>query len=165
MKRFITLIFVAVAFVSYAQLKIGHINTSDVLKKMPVVDSAQAKLQKFTQQLQNQSETLVNEYQTKLENYQSQSSNMAETVKKDKEIELQQLESRIKKFQEEAQKEVESKQKELLEPIMNNLQDIIKQVAKEKGYDYILDTSSGVVLYFKDSDDISEFVKKKLNIK
>ena len=164
MKRFIAVIFIAFAFVSYAQQKIGHINTSEILKKMPAVDSAQAKLQKFTQQLQNQSETLINEYQTKLESYQSQASNMAETVKKDKEIELQQLESRIKKFQEEAQKEVESKQKELLEPIMNNLQGVIKEVAKEHGYDYILDTSSGVVLYFKDTDDISSFVKKKMNI-
>jgi len=163
-KKFIVLIFIVFAYGSYAQQKFAHINTSDLLKKMPVVDTAQALLQRFAAKLQNQSESLINEYQTKLEYYQAHSNDMTETIKKDKELELQQLENRIKKFQEEAQSEVEKKQKELLEPIMNNVQTIIKEVAKEKGYDYVLDTSSGIVLYFKDENDISSFVMKKLGL-
>lgn len=164
MKKIIAIIIVAFAFTAHAQQKIGHINTADLLKKLPAVDTAQAKLQRFAQQLQNQSEALINEYQTKLEYYQAHVNEMTETVKKDKELELQQLENRIKKFQEDAQDEVEKKQKELLGPIMDNVQGLIKDVAKERGYDYILDTSSGVVLYFKDSDDISSFVEKKLGL-
>lgn len=164
MKKLIAIVLVAFTFACQAQQKIGHINTSDLLKKLPAVDSAQAKLQRFAAQLQSQSEALINEYQVKLEYYQAHATEMTETVKKDKELELQQLESRIKKFQEEAQSEVEKKQKELLEPIMSNVQGLIKDVAKEKGYDYILDTSSGVVLFFKDSDDISAFVEKKLGL-
>jgi Skp family chaperone for outer membrane proteins len=37
-------------------------------------------------------------------------------------------------------------------------------VAKEKGYDYILDTGLGMVLYASDSEDILPLVKKKLGL-
>jgi outer membrane protein len=145
-------------------LKIGHINSSEILKLMPEVKSAQAELEKFSKELQNQSDLLIGEYQKKTEEYQSLPPTTSDVLKKDKETEIVQLEQRIKKFQEDAQGEVSKKQSELLEPIMKKLQDVIKEVAKEKGYDYILDTSTGSVIFQNEAYDISSFVKKKLNI-
>lgn len=145
-------------------LKIGHINSSDILKLMPEVKAAQAELEKFSKELQNQSDLLVSEYQKKTDEYQSLPPNTSDILKKDKETEIVQLEQRIKKFQEDAQGEVSKKQSELLEPIMKKLQDVIKEVAKEKGYDYILDTSTGSVVYQNEAFDIAPLVKKKLNI-
>jgi outer membrane protein len=40
----------------------------------------------------------------------------------------------------------------------------IKDVAKEKGYDYIFDASNGVLLHAKDGDNILSMVKTKLGI-
>jgi outer membrane protein len=145
-------------------LKIGHINSSDILKLMPEVIAAQGELEKFSKELQNQSDILVGEYQKKTDEYQSLPPTTSDILKKDKETEIVQLEQRIKKFQEDAQGEVSKKQAELLEPIMKKLQDVIKEVAKEKGYDYILDTSTGSVVFQNEAFDISSFVKKKLNI-
>jgi outer membrane protein len=145
-------------------LKIGNINTGDLLKLMPDVKSAQDQLEKYSKDLQSQSDLLVNEYQSKLESYQNLSDNMSDAVKKDKETELVQLEGRIKKFQEEAQSEVSKKQDELLAPIMKKVKDAIAEVAKEKGYDYILDTSVPTVLYSNETFDITSIVKKKLGL-
>jgi outer membrane protein len=145
-------------------LKIGHINSSDILKLMPEVIAAQGALEKFSKELQNQSDILVAEYQKKTDEYQALPPTTSDILKKDKETEIVQLEQRIKKFQEDAQGEVSKKQAELLEPIMKKLQDVIKEVAKEKGYDYILDTSTGSVVFQNEAYDISSFVKKKLNI-
>ena len=150
--------------VNSQNLKIGHINSSDILKLMPEVKAAQAELEKFSKELQTQSDILVSEYQKKTDEYQSFPPSTSEILKKDKETEIVQLEQRIKKFQEDAQSEVSKKQSELLEPIMKKLQDVIKEVAKEKGYDYILDTSPGNVLYQNEAFDIGPLVKKKLNI-
>jgi outer membrane protein len=168
MKIIRTFAIIVIAFLglqtSAQNLKIGYINTSEILKLMPEVKTAQAELEKYSKELQNQSDLLIGEYQKKTEEYQGLPASTSDILKKDKETEIVQLEQRIKKFQEDAQGEVSKKQSELLEPIMKKLQDVIKEVAKEKGYDYILDTSTGSVIYQNEAYDISSFVKKKLNI-
>ena len=40
----------------------------------------------------------------------------------------------------------------------------IEKVAKEKGYDYVVDSSSPQFLYLNSSDNIMDLVKKKLNL-
>lgn len=168
MKSIRTIVILLVAFLGMQanaqNLKIGHINSSDILKLMPEVKAAQGELEKFSKELQNQSDLLVGEYQKKTEEYQSLPTTTSDVLKKDKETEIGQLEQRIKKFQEDAQGEVSKKQAELLEPIMKKLQDAIKEVAKEKTYDYILDTSNGSVIFQNEAFDIAPIVKKKLNI-
>jgi outer membrane protein len=168
MKMIRTFAILAIAFLGFQtsaqNLKIGYINTSEILKLMPEVKTAQAELEKYSKELQNQSDLLIGEYQKKTEEYQGLPANTSDILKKDKETEIVQLEQRIKKFQEEAQGEVSKKQSELLEPIMKKLQEVIKEVAKEKNYDYILDTSTGSVIFQNEAYDISAFVKKKLNI-
>jgi len=168
MKIIRTIAILVIAFFAFQvngqNLKIGHINSSEILKLMPEVKTAQGDLEKFSKELQNQSDILIAEYQKKTDEYQGLPANTSDVLKKDKETEIVQLEQRIKKFQEDAQGEVSKKQSELLEPIMKKLQDVIKEVAKEKGYDYILDTSTGSVIFQNEAYDISSFVKKKLNI-
>ena len=56
------------------------------------------------------------------------------------------------------------KEQELLQPLIERAKTAINEVAKEKGYTYILDTGTGVVVFFDDTDDITPFVKKKLGI-
>jgi outer membrane protein len=60
---------------------------------------------------------------------------------------------------------VQTKRKELLQPILDKAEKAIKDVAKEKGYDYVFDTSTGAVLVTKDADNLLPLVKTKLGIK
>lgn len=145
-------------------LKIGHLNSAKLLELMPEVQSAKEELKKIQKDYEAQLDILITEYRTKLENYQSNLNTMTPILKKDKETEIIQLEDRIKAFQEEASKDLENKEQELMKPILEKLQNIISEVAKENKYDYILDSSGGTVLYSKDNDDISPLVKKKLGI-
>lgn len=150
--------------VSAQNMKIGHINTSNLLAVLPEVEVAKTSLQAYQKELEAQVDILVTEYRTKIETYEQNSSVWSNAVKKDKEKEIIQLEERIKEFQEDATKELSQKEQELLQPILDKVKDAVTEVAKEKGYDYILDTSAGTVLFSKDSDDITIFVKKKLGL-
>ncbi len=107
---------------------------------------------------------MVSEYTTKVESYKELSGEMTSAIREDKETEIMQLEERIKKFQKRAEKESQNKRQELMDPIIKSVENAVNEVAKEENYDYILDTSSGVVLFSKDSDDITLLVKKKLGI-
>ncbi|MBC8344095.1 MAG: OmpH family outer membrane protein [Bacteroidetes bacterium] len=159
----VILIFSAIG-VSAQNLKIGHINTSELLTTLPEVEAAKESLQTYQKELEAQVDVLVTEYRKKIETYEQMAANWTNAVKKDKETEIVQLEERIKVFQEEATNELSEKEKELLQPILDRVKAAVEEVAKEKNYDYILDTSAGSVLFSKDSDDITPLVKKKLGL-
>jgi outer membrane protein len=104
------------------------------------------------------------EYQGKVSEYQNQQALMAEAVKQTKVKEITDLETRIQQFQQSAQEELQKKEAEVLQPIIDKAKKAIDDVAKEKGYDYILDTGLGVVLYSNTGDNILPLVKKKLSL-
>lgn len=162
----VLLIFLTILSIqSFGQSKVGHLNTADILQLLPEVKQAQSQLEKHSEQLENQVQILLNEYQTKVESYQK-AKDISDVVRKDKETEIIQLEERIKKFQESAQMELSTKEKELIQPIIEKINKAVEDVAKEKGFDYILDTSKvkGVVLFANEKADITIYVKSKLGL-
>lgn len=162
----VLLIFLTILSIqSFGQSKVGHLNTADILQLLPEVKQAQSQLEKHSEQLENQVQILLNEYQTKVESYQN-AKDISDVVRKDKETEIIQLEERIKKFQESAQMELSTKEKELIQPIIEKINKAVEDVAKEKGFDYILDTSKvkGVVLFANEKADITIYVKSKLGL-
>ena len=75
------------------------------------------------------------------------------------------LQNRIETTNQSATEKVEKKKQELYAPILAKADKAIKDVAKEKNYDYVFDASSGALLHAKESDDILPLVKAKLGIK
>ena len=57
----------------------------------------------------------------------------------------------------------QKKSAELTAPIMEKAKKGIEAVSKEGGYKYVLDTSTGNILYSDPADDILMAVKKKLD--
>ncbi len=149
----------------YAQkIKVGHINSAEILANMPGREAAQKELVDYAGSLEEQLKMMSNEFETKYQDYIANETKMTELIKQTKQRELAQLQSRIEEFQTSAQEELHKKESQLVEPLLKKAQDAIQKVAKEKGYTYILDTSSGAVLYFDETDDIITFVKKELGI-
>ena len=148
---------------SFAQtVKLGHINSVELLSYMPEVKSADSALKKYGEQLESQLKTMGAEYQTKVQDYQGKESLMADAIKQTKVKEIADLESRIQAFQETGQQSIQKKKEELYSPILKKAQDAITTVSKENGYRYVFDTSIGAVLYSDESDDIMLLVKQKL---
>lgn len=146
-------------------LKFGHINSADLIQSMPQTRQADSTLKKFGESLDGQLKSMTAEYQAKVQNYQSKVDSMPDAIRTTKQQELQDLGTRIEDFRQTAQESIQKKKEELYGPILKRAEDSIKDVAKEKGYAYIFDTSAGVVLFAQESDDIMSFVKAKLAIK
>ena len=160
----------AVAFVCstafvQAQVKLGHINSTQLLGMMPETKAADSTLQKFGESLQNQLKSMSAEYDSKVADYQEKKASMADPVAQTKEKEIRDLGERIQDFQQTAQESVQKKKEEVYSPIIKKAEDAIKGVAKDKAYTYIFDSSVGVLLYSNDSDDIMSMVKEKLKLK
>ena len=146
-------------------IKLGHINSNDLMQIMPGRDTAMALLQKEVEDLQAEMEAMKKEYETQVNNYLAKKDQLSELIRKSKESDIQKMGERIETFQANAQKLLEERQEELLKPIVDRAKAAIEEVGKENGYTYIFDAGVGTVLYSQDSDDIMPLVKKKLGLK
>ena len=149
-----------------AQQKWGHINSNELLNSMPELKKVQLQLEDYSKQLDTQNNSMLSEYQSKLTEWQQNGQNLETAIQETKVQELKDLEARITSFQGAAGGKISSKEIEMLKPVMSKIQDAIKTVSKEHGYTYILDTSSGAILYWPESssDDIMPLVKQQLGI-
>ena len=153
-------------FKANAQIKIGHINSQELLAVMPERDSALLVLEEQNQAIIRQSEELRVEYSIKEEAYIRQRDSLSPLIAKTKEDELMDYRNRINTFEAAAQQEMQNKQQELFQPIADKAQAAIKEVAQENGFTYILDLSIGSVVYYPEDEayNILSLVKAKLGI-
>ena len=168
-KTLIALFVVMVSFMgtSMAQkaVKLGHVNSADLMQIMPGREEAQATLQKEVDELQTTLKNMQNELEQRYNDYVGKKDQLSDLIRQTKERELQDMGNRIQEFQENAEKKLQDRQQEVLKPIIDKAKKAIEDVAKENGYTYIFDTSVGALLYQQDSDDIFALVKKKMGLK
>ena len=105
------------------------------------------------------------EYQTKGADYEKNRTTMTDAVRQVKEGELSDIQNRMQKFSTDAQQKMEAKQAELVKPLFDKVKTAVETVAKEKGYAYVLDATSQILVVSPAGDDITPAVKLKLGIK
>ena len=147
------------------KIKLGHINSNDLMQIMPGRDSAQTVLQAEVASLEEQLKSMQAEMEKRYNEYMEKQAGWTELIRNTKQRELQDMSSRIQEFQENAQKTLQQREQDLLKPIIDRAKKAISDVAAEGGYTYILDSGTAAVLYSQDSDDIMPMVKKKLGLK
>lgn len=167
MKKLFLFALVVLSTVAFGQqkIKLGHLNSNDLMAVMPGRDSAEKVLNDYAKNLQDQLNAMMNEFQTKYQEYLDNSEKYLEPVKKAKEKELIDLQNRVEEFKNQSQELLSKKEQELIQPLIDKAKKAISDVAKERGYTYIFDVSAGSLLYYQDSDDIMPYVKEKLGIK
>jgi outer membrane protein len=150
--------------VSAQTQKFGHIDSDALMALMPEKSQAEKEMEAFAKEFQGALEAMAKEYEGKVADYQSKEKEMTALVKQTKVKEITDLERRIQEFQGQAQGEIQKKEQELLAPIIEKARKAIDAVATEKGYTYIFDNSTGVLLFAKDSENIIADVKAKLGL-
>lgn len=164
------LFFAALILISFSagaqSLKIGYIDSNEVMNIMPERDSIEVALMKFQQQLEKELKAMATEYQAKVTSYQNDMATMSNLVKQSKEKEITDLQNRIQEFQQNADQEFNDKRIELLNPLINKVKKAIDEVGKENNYTYILDSATGVILHIgPNAENVLTLVKAKLKLK
>lgn len=169
MKNMIKLVAVAAFMLAAmsvsAQVKLGHINTQELIQAMPETAEARKTLETKQTEIENELTNMQESFRTKLEEYSKSAETMSDVIRASKEQELQELQQRIQNFQQLAVDNLRSTEQELFQPIMDKALNAIKEVGKENGFTYVFDLSVGGILYFADNtEDILPLVKKKLGL-
>lgn len=145
---------------------VAHINTVEILEAMPETSKAEQELNAYYEELGQQLNSMAEEYRKKVQEYEEQQDSLSELMKKTKQNEILDMQNRIQAFQENADKEYANKQASLYTPIREKLQKAISAVTREQGYTYMMDITSGAIVYIgDDAIDATPLVKKKLGLK
>jgi Outer membrane protein len=166
MKKIVLLLAIAtLGLSSFAQQKLGYINSEELILSMPEAKKADADIQAYAKTFQEQLTSMQKELETKYKAYEAGVKTMTEAMREVKEKELTDLQKRIESTQQSAEEKIAAKRQEFLKPITDKADKAIQEVAKAKGYSFIFDTSAGSIIYALPSDNILDDVKAKLGIK
>lgn len=169
MKKLLKVALIAVCMVSMgnfakAQTKIGYINTNDLIPNMPEYKTVTAQVDAYRKTFIDVLQGLGNELQTKSADYQAKQATMTDAQKSAKQAELNDINKRATDYQNDAQQKVAAKGEELMKPLLDKAKNAITEVAKEKGFTYVIDTSSTTLIVAPPADDLLAAVKTKLGI-
>ncbi len=148
--------------VAQKNIKLGHINSQELLQIMPGRDTAQATLQKEAAEIESTLKTMQSELERISNEFMQKQAEWTELIRNTKRSEIQDMQTRIQSFYENAQKQLQEREAELTKPIVDRAKKAIEDVAREGGYTYIFDGAT--LLYSQDSEDIMPQVKKKLGL-
>lgn len=170
MKKIIKISFLFIALLSITATlqaqKFGYVHSTEILSKMPEVKAADSNLETLQKKLMEKGEGMVELLQKDYAAIQQKVA-AGELSPKQQEDEAKKLELRqteIAKYEQEMQQKIMEKREELLKPIYEKVNQAIKDVAKEGGYQMIFDASTSILLYAEDGADVGNKVKAKLGI-
>ena len=168
MKMFQNLVLPIILFnyaLALSDVKIGYVDSNEIMKNIEEVRQAQIDLEKEGRKLEAKGMKLVNKLDSLKQDYDRQRLLMSEIRRKEKEKEMTLMEQSIQQFQLEKfgpEGEIYRLQIEKMKPITNKINAAINIVGKEQGYDIILDALSGAIVYALPQHDLTESVIEEL---
>jgi len=147
-----------------AQNKMGYIDTQELISLMPETGKADSTLKEYQQSLAQQGQDMGKEADEKTDKFVKDSINMNASTKDIKRKEILELYQKAQNWQQTAQEMYNQKAQSLIIPIRAKAMEAIKAVAKENGYGYVFDVSTGSLLVMPPGDELLPLVKRKLGI-
>lgn len=159
---------VLIAVPSYAQLKIGYVDSNTIMDNLPDAQDARQKLDALVKDWQAELNKKEADWKTKYDDYEKRKLIMTDQTRAEMETELMNLEKDISDYREKkfgTNGELFQKQDELMKPVQNKIFNAIQEIAEDENLDFVFDRSGDVMLlYAKEEYDITNKVLDKLKL-
>lgn len=159
-KLLLALIVVVSAGAAMAQMKIGHVNSQQLLDTMPSRKVAMQKLADFEKEGVLELQAMEEDLNKAIANYQTKMKDLSPVMQQIEEEKLMKKQKALEDRQSSLQYEMQAYSNELNQPILNRVQSAVKHVAELKKLSYVIDES--VTLYFEGGIDITAEVVTEL---
>lgn len=153
---------------SFAQLKIGYVDSDTIMDNSPDMQDARQKIDALIQEWQTELRRMETELKAKQDDYEKRKLIMTEQTSSEALAEIAKLQKEIGDYRDKkfgANGELFQKQNELMKPIQNKVFTIIQQIATEEELDFVFDRSGDIVFLFAKPDyDLTSKVIEKLKL-
>lgn len=146
--------------------KFALIDMEYILKNVPEYVTASSELESLSKQWQEEVEKVSSEAKTLYENYQKATSltEAQRTARENEIVEKEKSASDLRRKYFGTDGELSKKQEELVQPIMDEVYEVVKAIAQSNGYAIVLDRASASSVIFASPDiDISDEVLEQMN--
>ncbi|MDD5065690.1 MAG: OmpH family outer membrane protein [bacterium] len=145
-------------------VKIGAVDLQKVFEKSEGRKIAEAQLDKKREEFEKQKGTKEDEIKKLKEDLEGKKSSLSSGEKEKIELDIKTKMLDLKMFIEDSNNKLMEEENKLLEPLVNDIKDVIRAVSIKYGYDIILDKST-YILYIDKEFDITEDVLTELSVK
>jgi outer membrane protein len=153
---------------SFAQLKIGYVDSDTIMDNSPDMQDARQKIDALIQEWQTELRRMETELKAKQDDYEKRKLIMTEQTSSEALAEIAKLQKEIGDYRDKkfgANGELFQKQNELMKPIQNKVFTIIQQIATEEELDFVFDRSGDIVFLFAKPDyDLTSKVIERLKL-
>lgn len=146
-------------------LKIGIVDTQELIAKMPDTAAAQKQLEDVSKKYQDEYAKLTEEMKRLVDEYQNMKEDELPAIRERKTRELSDYQQKMQQFEQTADQDLQKMQYDLMSPILQKIRTAIEAVGKEGSYSLVQNKDAQIILYY-DSPvvDITNDVKAKLGI-
>ena len=161
------LLFLTLASNAVKAQKTGHLNFQEIVTLMPEYANAATEYEIYQADLEDQLKMIENDALAKQKLLETESKKPAPSKLRMSayQRDLESLQQEYGYLQQTIQDSLKAKMAALVAPIKKKVEEAVSEIAKEQGYTHIIDNTYGTLIYSDPLYDISELVKKKLNIK
>ncbi len=167
LKRFLlsaltlSVLLVSIPATASAQSKIGYVDLQRALNEVSEGKKAKSKLKKDFEKKQKDLNKKQEELRKMKENIEQNSMMLSDDAKRQKAMEFQQRLVELQQVYVKHQEELAKAEAKATKKIFDKMGKIIEQIAKEKGYDLVLERTESALLYAKDGMDLTnELIKR-----
>ncbi|SHK07504.1 periplasmic chaperone for outer membrane proteins Skp [Rhodothermus profundi] len=151
-----------------AQHRIGYVDTEYILSKLPEYQAAQQRLDQMVRDWQAELDRRRQEIDRMFEEYQARELLYTPEERRRRREEIARAEEALDRLRQQyfgPEGELFRQQETLLRPIQERVLEAIEAVARDQGYDYVLDKAAApVLLYAPPEHDLSDRVLAELNV-
>jgi len=144
------------------------IDSKYILEKIPDYKDAQAQLDAFSKNWQNEVDSKMKDVDRMYKSYQAERAMLNDDMRKKREDEIMAKEKAAKDLQKQYfgyEGELFKKRQELVKPVQDKVYNAVQKLATSKSYDFVLDKAGGVTLFYADPKlDRSDDVLKSLGV-
>ncbi len=166
---FISLIFLCFTFTANAQrgVRIGYIDMEYILQNIPEYTEASLQLDGKVQRWKNDIEKKINEVEQMKINLSTERVLLTDELIEEREEDIKILEDKMLKYQQDRfgpNGDLYRQRRQLVQPIQDQVFNIVQEIATNKKYDFIFDKSADIVMLFSaERHDISDIVLRSIN--
>ena len=148
----------------WAQSKVAYFDPQQILGKYIPFQEAQREYGRYEEELNREFTKMQNELKEMKDEYDRQKLMLYGAKKQEREQALMKKEEELQRLVSEVtdpeRGKLAKKQQELTQPILAQVNEVVAKVAKENGYDYVLNTAA--LVYANEDFDLTEQVLEEL---
>ncbi|HRO67773.1 MAG TPA: OmpH family outer membrane protein [Pseudobdellovibrionaceae bacterium] len=158
-KTMIFAAFVLAASFAQAESKIGFVDMQKAVQATAAGKKAKSELEGEFSKRKKEMEKKEGDLRKMGEDLEKKKSVLSEEALQKKQMEWQEEMMKYRQQVAKAQEEIQKKDRDLTQPILDKMRRVIEKVAKDKGFDMVLENTA-MVLYAQKTNDLTDDVIK-----